>query len=132
MNDLKKIVVILPESENKIIEEIKALNCKVQESKSDFFDADLNTVTLLVSIIPAVVTSLATIIVAAISKVKKTATFKYNGLELTGYSKKEILEILNLLAEQNEKLITLGLIKNEENSENEADAEMEENNEEMT
>lgn len=123
MNNLKKIVVVLPDFENKIIEEIKALNCKVQESKSDFFDADLNTVTLLVSITPAVVASLTNIIVSAISKEKKTTSFKYNGLELTGYSKKEILEILNLLAEQNKQLMALNLIKNnKEDSDIETDA----------
>ena len=59
--------------------------------------------TLLISITRDIVVPLAYIIVSAMSKYKKSK-FKYNGIELEGYSADEIEKILTVIAQKNDLL----------------------------
>ena len=103
MKEIEKITLILSENDKELKNKIEELGCDIQEYKSEFFNGDVYTYTLLISITRDIVVPLAYIIVSAMSKYKKSK-FKYNGIELEGYSAEEIEKILTVIAQKNDLL----------------------------
>lgn len=103
MKEIEKITLILSENDKELKNKIEELGCDIQEYKSEFFNGDVYTYTLLISITRDIVVPLAYIIVSSMSKYKKSK-FKYNGIELEGYSADEIEKILTVIAQKNDLL----------------------------
>lgn len=99
-NKMDKLTLLLAEEDYELKDEIERLGCKLWEGQSEFFNGDIRLITILIDVTPCIIAGLAPIIVAALTKYKKSR-FKYKGIDITGYSEKEIEKILTIIAQNN-------------------------------
>ena len=99
---MNKILIELNENQRELANKIKSLNCEIQEMTINHFNADPTIISLLVVITPVVVTQLGEIIKAIISTPSK-GKVKIEGVEIEGFSYKETVELLSIMAKNNEK-----------------------------
>ena len=97
---MDKLTLLLAEEDYELKDEIERLGCKMQESQSEFFNGDIRLITILIEVMPCVIAGLPPIIVAALTKYKKSR-FKYKGIDMTGYSAEEVEKILTIIAQNN-------------------------------
>jgi hypothetical protein len=97
---MDKLTLLLAEEDYELKDEIERLGCKMQESQSEFFNGDIRLITILIEVMPCVIAGLTPIIVAALTKYKKSR-FKYKGIDMTGYSAEEVEKILTIIAQNN-------------------------------
>ncbi len=91
----------MAEENQNLINEIEALPVMVQKYSTKHFDADTVFVSLLVSILPCVVTQIANIIISIMER-NKNIKVKYGGVEIQGLNKKDLMELLNTIADKKE------------------------------
>lgn len=96
------LVFELLEEDEELIGEIETLPVMVQRYTTKHFDADTVFVSLLVSVLPSVVMQISNIIVSIMER-NKNIKVKYEGVEIQGLSKEDIIELLNKVACKKEK-----------------------------
>lgn len=101
VNDImEKITLVLSNEDKELEKELKKLGLNAEKVKSEFFNGTAELSTLLINVAPEIVSALLSIIILSKNKYKKSK-FKYKGIELDGYSPKEIEKILNMIAKKN-------------------------------
>lgn len=99
---MKKVLIELNENQKVMADEIRTLNCEIEEMKINHFDADPTVISFLIVVTPVVVKQLAEIIKIMISSPSK-GKVKIEGVEIEGFSYHETLELLNVIARKNEE-----------------------------
>lgn len=94
------ILIELNENQEEIANQIRSLNCKIEDMTISHFNADPTVVSFLIAVTPVVVTQISEIIKTIVSNPSK-GKVKIGGVEIEGFSYDETLELLKLVAQKN-------------------------------
>lgn len=99
---MKKILIELNENQKEIANQIRALDCEIEDMTINHFNADPTVISFLIVVTPVVVTQLGEIIKTIVSNPSK-GKVKMEGVEIEGFSYEETIELLNIVAKKNEE-----------------------------
>lgn len=99
---MKKLLIELNEDQEEIANQIRALDCEIEDMTVNHFNADPTVISFLIVVIPIVVTQLGEIIKTIVSNPSK-GKVKIEGVEIEGFSYEETIELLNIVAKKNEE-----------------------------
>ena len=99
---MKKILIELNEDQKEITEQIRALDCEIEDITISHFNADPTVISFLIAVTPTVVIQLGEIIKAIVNNPSK-GKVKIEGVEIEGFSYEETIELLNIVAKKNKE-----------------------------
>ena len=97
---MKKLLIELNEDQEEIANQIRALDCEIEDMTVNHFNTDPTVISFLIVVIPIVVTQLGEIIKTIVSNPSK-GKVKIEGVEIEGFSYEETIELLSIVAKKN-------------------------------
>ena len=92
-----QIIIELSHNDSQIMGELCNMDVPFEKCEGKQFDAETLIITLIISVLPTAITQICNIITTAIQR-NKDMKVKYHGVEIQGFDKEDIFEILKRIS----------------------------------